>query len=665
MDDYHIHALPAGLRLNQYEVIGVLGSGGFGITYLAHDVGLDLEVAIKEYLPDDLATRSEGSKVTAKSSSSRTDFQWGLERFLAEARVLAKFRHPNIVRIFQVFEANNTAYIVMEYAKGESLSGLIQKQGTLSEEKTKSIIFPVLQGLKRVHHEGFLHRDIKPGNIILRDEGGPVLIDFGAARQAVETKSRSITSIITEGYAPLEQYDPNGNQGPWTDVHALAAVSYKCLTGKTPPAATSRVRNDPLVPVSEAAASPVSPAFAHAIEWALAVYEDQRPQTVDEFWQAVETDAPRQPATADTKTRVLPREPSKAVSASRSVTPPPPQQPQFNLPPIKMLIGAGAGLALVMVALLVFYFSNHQASPQDTRTWQDASKIGTIASYDGYLREEPNGYYADQARDRMHARRDEIDKTWQTVQHAKTSGVVAQFMQKYGSEGIHLQDARTLHDGLYKAEEAQRETNKGVEKQLQDVGIETPMTGDAAETTAAIQAFQKSQTLPATGKFDDTTAAAVQTQSVLIRKTRAAYLRAAAIRTRAGYENFLMNYPTSPYGANVRSRLAQCHFVSMSQATARQQPVQMTSKESNRDQNVSLASAQRKAQAAAFNSCSALGGSPGPVRYLNEVCTTHTGPLIGPNCPFLQHCTVYDCTSTASLQCTTTAMASQPHEICP
>jgi len=279
----HVHALAKGTRLNQYELMKILGTGGFGITYMARDTTLDTLVAIKEYLPSDFAVRQEDSQVTAKSSTSKGDFDWGLTRFLEEARVLAKFRHPNIVHVNQIFEANHTAYLVMEYAKGESLDELLRRVGTLSELQTKDILFPILDGLKRVHEQGFLHRDIKPGNIILREEEGAVLIDFGAARQAVETKSRSITSIVTEGYAPLEQYDSSGHQGPWTDIYALGAVAYKCLTGNKPPAAISRLRTDPLVPLAIAAKGRVSAAFGAAIEAALRVHENERPQTVSEF----------------------------------------------------------------------------------------------------------------------------------------------------------------------------------------------------------------------------------------------------------------------------------------------------------------------------------------------------------------------------------------------
>jgi serine/threonine protein kinase len=306
----HFQALAKGVRLNQYEMLSILGAGGFGITYMARDTTLDTMVAIKEYLPDDFAVRQGDSTVAAKSSTSKGDFDWGLKAFLDEARVLAKFRHPNIVRVNQIFETNNTAYIVMEYAKGETLDELLKREGPLSEQQTKHILFPVLDGLKRVHAQHYLHRDIKPANIIIREEGGVVLIDFGAARQAIETKSVAITSIVTEGYAPLEQYDTKGNQGAWSDLYALGGVAYKCLTGNKPPGATSRLSNDPLVPLAIAAKYPVSKEFATAIEAALKVFANQRPQSIEEFVALMSGAAPASatPAYVDEATRMVDRD---------------------------------------------------------------------------------------------------------------------------------------------------------------------------------------------------------------------------------------------------------------------------------------------------------------------------------------------------------------------
>ncbi|MCY4605396.1 MAG: protein kinase, partial [Gemmatimonadetes bacterium] len=217
----------------------------------------------------------------------RGDFQWGLERFLDEARTLARFDHRHIIKVHRFFEAHGTAYIVMEYAEGETLSAYLERKGTLSEAELKGILYPLLDGLEVVHGADFLHRDIKPGNIVLRDvDGSPVLLDFGAARQAIGAKSRSVTSIVTPGYAPIEQYSSRGHQGAWTDIYALGGVCYRALTGQVPDDATDRVRHDPLVPISQRCAGQASQAFLAAIDLALSVDEGDRPQNVA-AWRAV------------------------------------------------------------------------------------------------------------------------------------------------------------------------------------------------------------------------------------------------------------------------------------------------------------------------------------------------------------------------------------------
>jgi len=362
MSAEHVHALTTGARLNQYEMLQILGSGGFGITYMARDTTLDTMVAIKEYMPGELATRLGDSTVTARSSTSKGDFDWGLKRFLEEARVLAKFRHPNIVRVNQIFEANQTAYLVMEYAKGETLDAMLRRTGPISEQETKDILFPILDGLKRVHELGFLHRDIKPGNIIIRDEGGSVLIDFGAAREATGSITRAITSIVTEGYAPLEQYDATGNQGPWTDIYALGGVAYKCVTGNKPPSATSRVRTDPLVPLAITAQGRVSDDFASAVDMALRLHENERPQDIGQLL-ALFTGATimrAAPPPAD-PTRVMQLDATRAMPSvsvkpvSEKVKPVTPAQPAAARSGRSAFLGAAAALLLVVAAGGWFY----------------------------------------------------------------------------------------------------------------------------------------------------------------------------------------------------------------------------------------------------------------------------------------------------------------------
>ena len=293
MNEHPLNALPQGYRLQEYEFVRVLGFGGFGVTYLGFDHNLDMAVAIKEFQPADIATRTENQSIAPKANTLREDFDWGLERFLDEARTLARFDHRNIVKVHRYFEANGTAYIVMEYAEGETLSALLARKGTLDEAELKAILIPILDGLETVHGADFLHRDIKPGNIVLRDEdASPVLVDFGSARHAVSARSQSVTTIVTPGYAPIEQYSSRGYQGPWTDIYALGAVCYKALTGETPVDAIDRLENDPLEPVANRCAGKGGREFLKAIDSALNVKEGGRPQTITSWKTAVMSAGP-------------------------------------------------------------------------------------------------------------------------------------------------------------------------------------------------------------------------------------------------------------------------------------------------------------------------------------------------------------------------------------
>ena len=224
-----------------------------------------------------------------KSTDDKADYEWGLARFLTEAQTLARFDHRHIIKVYRFFRAHGTGYIVMEYAEGETLSEVLQRKGTLTETELQALLFPILDGLAVVHEAGVLHRDIKPSNIVIRDDGSPVLIDFGSARQAVAGKSRSVTAIVTPGYAPIEQYSAKGHQGAWTDIYALGAVCYRCLTGEPPDDATKRLRDDPLVPAAQRCKGKVGAALLNAIDRALRVEEGERPQSVKE-WRRIVAD---------------------------------------------------------------------------------------------------------------------------------------------------------------------------------------------------------------------------------------------------------------------------------------------------------------------------------------------------------------------------------------
>jgi serine/threonine protein kinase len=293
---YH-HALPVGTRLASYEIRDVLGAGGFGITYMAYDFDLEREVAIKEYLPTGLAVRiADGTTVAPKSEGDSGDFEYGRKRFLDEARTLARFREPNIVRVITYLEAHGTAYFVMDYEAGESLVERLKASVTLTEAAVLRIVIPILRGLSAVHRQSFLHRDIKPHNIYLRRDDSPVLLDFGAARQALGEHSRAMTGLVTPGYAPFEQYLSSG-QGPWTDVYALGATMYHCVTGFAPIASTERMaaihdgKPDPLLEVSALMRERYGAKFIDTMMWMMAPLARDRPQSADQALASLSAEA--------------------------------------------------------------------------------------------------------------------------------------------------------------------------------------------------------------------------------------------------------------------------------------------------------------------------------------------------------------------------------------
>jgi len=286
------NALPVQAALHEYRIEQVLGVGGFGMTYLARDTHLDKQVAIKEYLPVELAMRAGDGTVQPASTEREADYKWGLERFLQEARTLAKFSHPHIVRVARYFEANATAYMVMEYERGEPLKSLMAGTPQMPEAQLRRILEPILDGLAAVHAAGFLHRDIKPDNIFIRADGTPVLIDFGAARNALGGETRALTAVLTPGYAPLEQYATDGNQGPWTDLYALAGVLFQAVTGRKPPDAVTRMRGDAVPEALAAQRGRYSAPFLDAIERAMKLDEKQRPQNVAQWREAFAGKAP-------------------------------------------------------------------------------------------------------------------------------------------------------------------------------------------------------------------------------------------------------------------------------------------------------------------------------------------------------------------------------------
>ncbi len=211
-------ALPAGYRIHEYEIDRPLGGGGFGITYLAHDANLDLPVAIKEYYPSEQVLRGPQQEVLVRTSKTDAQqaYDWGLERFLDEARALATFRHPNIVRVYRYFRANKTGYMVLHFEEGQSFKSWLKSLGRAPRQyELDRIITPLLDALELIHNADFLHRDIAPDNIIIRKDGTPVLIDFGSARGEMAAHSKTVSALVKPGYSPYEQYGTDARQqGP-------------------------------------------------------------------------------------------------------------------------------------------------------------------------------------------------------------------------------------------------------------------------------------------------------------------------------------------------------------------------------------------------------------------------------------------------------------------
>jgi serine/threonine protein kinase len=318
------NCLPIGTRLKDFEITGVLGEGGFGIVYLAFDRALRRTIAIKEFMPSVLAMRGENGAVIVRAERHAKTFRSGLKGFINEARLLAQFDHPALVKVFRYWEQNGTAYTAMQYYEGRTIKDIVATSPELvTQAWCMKMLGQVLQALEMLYTMQIVHRDVSPDNIIVQDSGEAVLLDFGSAREIIGDMTRAVTVILKPGYAPVEQYanDTSLEQGPYTDIYALCAVIYFAITRKAPASSIARMVQDPMVPLTTLAPRGYKLAFLAAIDQGLAVLAEDRPRSIAAFRTSLGIAAGKAPA-------VRPALPPK-----RFVPPPPPPPPPVVVTP--------------------------------------------------------------------------------------------------------------------------------------------------------------------------------------------------------------------------------------------------------------------------------------------------------------------------------------------
>ncbi len=334
-----LNALPAGTPFGALEILRTIGVGGFGIVYLAQDHALQRLVAVKEYMPGQLAQRGIGSQVSLRSSSHQETFEVGRRSFVNEARLLARFDHRSLLKVYQFWEANGTAYMAMPFLQGKTLKQARQEMSRPPNDAfLLKVLLPLLDGLRLLHGESVYHRDIAPDNILLPDGGGdPILLDFGAARHAIGDRTQMLTAILKPSFAPIEQYGEAAGlrQGPWTDLFALGAVAHYLILGRPPAASTTRAVSDSYQPLAGMALPGLSVTVLAAIDWSLRVRPQDRPQTVGEMRAALLGEI-RPPV----------QQPSAAAEPERAIAPPDPAAFDSTVPLSRALAAVALAKAL-------------------------------------------------------------------------------------------------------------------------------------------------------------------------------------------------------------------------------------------------------------------------------------------------------------------------------
>jgi formylglycine-generating enzyme required for sulfatase activity/serine/threonine protein kinase len=451
--------LPPGTRIDSLRIDRVLGQGAFGVTYLVTDTVLSSSFALKEYLPEGLVLRTGAGRLQAVDDASNQAFATGLEHFLAEGRTVAQLQHPNIVKVFRCFEANGTAYLLMPYYQGEALHKLLGRSGTLSEEEALALSRPLLDALDYIHRHGVVHQDIKPANIYITQDGDPILLDFGAAGQRLHASASTRRQLGSEGYAAIEQSEPDGAIGPWSDIYGLAATLYRCVSGHLPVAASQRHsalsdnEPDPLRSLSHLLPKQGFRQVIRAVGPGLRLYPGDRPQSIAEW----------RPAFAD----------SAAV-----------MEPEGRewLPLILL-----AGFAVLLIAAVIYLFTadrwsvdpaqgvaNDQSaaptaesgntlpiSPEETARWQAALAADTAFAYRLFLEDYPDSIHRDQAE--VHLER--LDhQAWDSALTEGSRVAIEAYMEHFPA-GLHEADALIRLEEFRLADEAAARAESELERQ--------------------------------------------------------------------------------------------------------------------------------------------------------------------------------------------------------
>lgn len=370
------------LANGKYVIGRCLGQGGFGITYLCWDANLNVTVAVKEYYPQQLGSRTIGMTTVNAFPSKADDYTYGLNQFLSEARTLARYRdHPGIVSILDFFAENGSGYMVMEHLSGCTLdSKLAHNQGRIEPPLAIAILERVMDALRVVHADGLIHRDISPDNIFLLNDGRVKVIDFGAARQMVSGRSKALSVILKEGYAPFEQYQSNGSQGPWTDVYAVAATFYRSTTGQMPPSATDRVMNDQIIPPSALGVA-IAPAVEAVMMKAMAVNAENRYPDMGQLLAALHA---ARDGNGDENPPKNPTKPDTDISRIIEV----PEPPKASNAVLKLAIAAS--LAAVLGGAAFMMLPKQTTTPTVDASTMGASEVGRKVEHGANPRSLPS-----------------------------------------------------------------------------------------------------------------------------------------------------------------------------------------------------------------------------------------------------------------------------------